>query len=328
VGAYSSFARKGLAGKPRLVPDAPVEERRMMSEGAAFIVRDILESGGPVGRVVEGRGTYRGIAWKTGTSFGFRDAWAAGVTDRYTVGVWVGRPDGTPNPGFFGANVAAPLLTDIFIALPDGLRSIPHSPPASVAQAQICWPMGNRESEVLSNLCAVQRTAWTLDGAVPPTFSDRFTQGPPTYTYLVDRVTHLRVAPECARHATEGIEAARWPEPLLPWLDSSLRRSSLPPAWAAECRSQNRSPGSIAITGLSDGAKIRRASRSDVPQARLEIRGSDGDVNWMVNGRLVSRQSAALPQILAFPDPGRYDITAFDNQGRYDRISVMVDASR
>ncbi|WP_262358956.1 hypothetical protein, partial [Bordetella pertussis] len=62
----------------------------------------------------------RQLAWKTGTSFGFRDAWAVGVTDRYTIGAWVGRPDGTPNPGFFGANVAAPLLQDIVAALPAG----------------------------------------------------------------------------------------------------------------------------------------------------------------------------------------------------------------
>ena len=108
VGAYSALARKGLAGTPRLLSDAPLEERRMMSEGAAFIVRDILETGGPAGRITEGRGPYRGFAWKTGTSFGFRDAWAVGVSNRYTIGVWVGRPDGTPNPGFFGANVAAP----------------------------------------------------------------------------------------------------------------------------------------------------------------------------------------------------------------------------
>src|SRR5262249_26595907 len=92
-GAYSAFARKGLSGTPRFTPDDPMAEARMMSEGAAFIVRDILESGGPVGRAVDnGVGVQRGIAWKTGTSFGFRDAWAVGVTDRYTVGVWVGRP--------------------------------------------------------------------------------------------------------------------------------------------------------------------------------------------------------------------------------------------
>jgi len=325
VGAYSSLARSGLSGRPRLVPNAPVEEHRMMSEGAAFIIRDILETGGPVGRAMDGRGPYRGFAWKTGTSFGFRDAWAAGVSDRYTVGVWVGRPDGTPNPGFFGANVAAPLLSDIFVALPDGLKSTPGQPPATVAEARICWPLGILASNVDARLCPVERTAWLLDGAAPPTFPDRFRSGPPTSTYLADSVTHLRVSSECARHATQSIEIAHWPDALIPWLDSRLRRQGLPPAWSAECRAFDRSDGSIAITGLSDGARIRRTVRGDVPRARLEVRGSAGDVNWMVNGRLVGHQSAAAAQTLDFPESGKYDITAFDNQGHYDRISVIVE---
>ena len=56
----------------------------------------------------------RHIAYKTGTSYGFRDAWAIGYTPRHTVGVWVGRPDGTPSPGRYGANTAAPLLFQVF----------------------------------------------------------------------------------------------------------------------------------------------------------------------------------------------------------------------
>src|SRR5215813_7742286 len=159
VGAYSALGRKGLSGTPRLLPDTPLEERRMMSEGAAFIVRDILETGGPVGRIVEGRGPYRGFAWKTGTSFGFRDAWAVGVSDRYTIGVWVGRPDGTPNPGFFGANVAAPLLADIFTALPGGLDETTPPIPSTVSEGRICWPLGTRAEESSNHLCPIQRTA-------------------------------------------------------------------------------------------------------------------------------------------------------------------------
>ena len=84
------------------------------------------------------------------------------------------------------------------------------------------------------------------------------------------------------------------------------------------------SGATIAITGLSDGAVIRRPPGREVPKARLEIRGADSEVNWMVNGKLIARQSAALPQILDFPETGRYDITAFDNHGRYGRISVSV----
>ena len=323
VGAYSALARKGLSGTPILVPGAPVQERRMMSEGAAFIVRSILETGGQVGRVVEGR-PYRGFAWKTGTSFGFRDAWAAGVSNRYTIGVWVGRPDGTPNPGFFGANVAAPLLADIFTALPDGLNTAPNPAPAAVTEEVICWPLGNRAAGVDRNLCPIQRTAWLLDGAAPPTFPDRFRSGSPTYTYFVDRVTLQRISLECARRPAERIEAARWPAMLEPWLDADLRRKSLPPRWSKDCASAGRSSDAIAITGLTDGSVIRRPPGKEAPRARLEIRGSDTEVNWMVNGKLIGRRNAALPQTLDFPEAGRYDITAFDDHGRYGRISVSV----
>ena len=326
VGAYSALARKGLSGTPRFLPGAPIQERRMMSEGAAFIVRGILETGGPVGQVVEGRGPYRGFAWKTGTSFGFRDAWAVGVSDRYTIGVWIGRPDGTPNPGFFGANAAAPLLTDIFTALPDALNRVPNPAPINVTEEVICWPLGNRAAGVDERLCPIRRTAWLLEGAAPPTFPDRFRSGSPMYTYFVDRVTHHRVSPECARGPLERVAAARWPAVLEPWLDPGLRRKSLPPAWSADCKSADHPGDTIAITGLSDGAVLRHPPGRESPRARLEIRGSDAEVNWMINGRLINHQNAAVPQILDFPEAGRYDITAFDNHGRYGRISISVQA--
>jgi penicillin-binding protein 1C len=58
------------------------------------------------------------IAWKTGTSFGFRDAWAVGITPRYAVGVWVGNASGEGKPGLVGARTAGPVMFDLFNMLP------------------------------------------------------------------------------------------------------------------------------------------------------------------------------------------------------------------
>jgi penicillin-binding protein 1C len=198
VGAYTALARAGVSGRPRYLPNAPRQETRMMSEGAAFIIRDVLESGGPVARQVDGGvGTRRGIAWKTGTSFGFRDAWAVGVSDGFTVGVWVGRPDGTPNPGFFGANIAAPLLVDLFSVIDDSPPQ-PRQPPASVTSTKICWPLGTRADSTPSELCHQERTAWIINGAAPPTFPDRLRGGAARYTDYRDVANDLRVRAHCA----------------------------------------------------------------------------------------------------------------------------------
>ena len=329
VGAYSALARKGIAITPRFVAADPLQERRMMSEGAAFIVRDILETGGPVGRAVEGNGSYRGIAWKTGTSFGFRDAWAVGVSQRYTVGVWVGRPDGTPNPGFFGANVAAPLLVDIFTALPDGRNLSPNPVPANVQQEKICWPSGTRLSDLgqgvaIEQLCPLQRTAWTLNGIAPPTFPDRLQASTPQLTFFVDQQSGKRVLPDCAKHAYQQKQLIRWPAGLELWLDADLRQKSLPPEWDNACAaSANYSDGNrLKIMGLNDGEVIRQANGGKLPEAKLELRGAHGEINWMLNGRLINGNGRN--QTIKFSSAGRYDITAFDNLGNYDRIAVSV----
>jgi len=72
-----------------------------------------------------------GIGWKTGTSWGGRDAWAFGFDARHVVGVWVGRPDGTPLPGALGRISALPLVSRVFDLLPAAPRPIPRPVPAA-----------------------------------------------------------------------------------------------------------------------------------------------------------------------------------------------------
>ena len=324
VGAYAAFARRGISVRPRFTSDSSFQEQRMMSEAAAFVVRDILESGGAFGRLGDEQTGYRGIAWKTGTSFGFRDAWAIGVNNRYTIGVWVGKPDGTPNPGFFGANVAAPLLIDLYNALSGEHTVKPNVPPPGVSRERICWPLGTRADRVDPKICPIQRTAWIIAGAAPPTFSDHVRSGPPILTYYVDPVTGLRVAPECSKPPHLRIETARWPAVLEPWLEPGLRQKVLPPAWAPECSRMAGLEDGLKIVGLSDGEILRRTQAGDIPKAHLEIRGSRSEINWIVNGRLLAKTSATTGQSVKFLEPGRYDITAFDQFGHYDRISISV----
>lgn len=85
------------------------------------------------------------VAWKTGTSFGFRDAWAAGVTPRYAVGIWVGNADGEGRPGLIGVEMAAPVLFEIFDQLPGNSWFDP--PYDDMVQAPVCRQSGFRAGE-------------------------------------------------------------------------------------------------------------------------------------------------------------------------------------
>lgn len=87
--------------------------------------------------------TMQRIAWKTGTSYGFRDAWAVGVTPRYAVGVWVGNASGEGNPALVGARTAGPIMFDIFETLP---VSKWFEQPAGLVEAEVCRKSGYLKS--------------------------------------------------------------------------------------------------------------------------------------------------------------------------------------
>ncbi|MCE4553623.1 penicillin-binding protein 1C [Pelomonas cellulosilytica] len=325
VGAYTALARGGLAGRPRLTPGEPVREVRLMSDGAAFIVREILENGGRPGNPF--RESAQRVAWKTGTSFGFRDAWALGVTDRYTFGVWVGRPDGTPNPGHFGANTSAPLLRDLAAALgPVEARQqlAPRRQPASVRAVPVCWPLGLAEASTPPAHCLQRRTAWTLDGTTPPTLPDRLR--PDGLVEAAWTAGGQRVLPECAPAAVH-VEAVRWPTLLGPFLDAAWLDPVDRLPWAAGCAPRAPSAQALRIVGLEPGTVLRPAPGKRDVTLRLQAIGAQQGVNWLLDGQLVgSSDVAGATQLLTLRQPGAHALTALDGRGRWARISFELQA--
>ncbi|KAB1077503.1 penicillin-binding protein 1C [Methylobacterium soli] len=199
---YAGLARGGAV--PDLVrrrdgPPAPASERAAIAEPvAAWYVADILRGAPPPENALAGR-----IAFKTGTSFGYRDAWAAGFDRRITVAAWVGRADGGAVPGLVGRLVAAPILFDAFAryggepeplaqprdailtttaGLPPPLRHIRRDLPKTLA----------------GTLTAPLRIAYPPDGAridlglgpgldvAPPSLALKALGGVPPLTWMVD----------------------------------------------------------------------------------------------------------------------------------------------
>jgi penicillin-binding protein 1C len=129
---YCGLANRGVVHDLRIKPeDAAGPARQLLSEEAAWAVTDILADATPppgFTRRAAGDGSRR-LAYKTGTSYGFRDAWAAGFDGLHTVAVWVGRPDGQPHVGAYGASDAAPLLFRVFDALEAAPGDVAGPPP-------------------------------------------------------------------------------------------------------------------------------------------------------------------------------------------------------
>jgi penicillin-binding protein 1C len=122
---YAGLARGGEPTGLRYLADQQhhaADRSAIMSPVAAWYIADILRRAPAPRHATTGR-----IAFKTGTSYGYRDAWSAGFRGRYTVAVWVGRADGTATPGLTGRGAAAPVLFDIFALLNEA--DMPAEPP-------------------------------------------------------------------------------------------------------------------------------------------------------------------------------------------------------
>jgi len=137
VTLYAAIARGGGAVALVHRPDevAPGEGPRLLSAEAAWQVGDILRGVTSPDLAPEGD-----LAFKTGTSYGYRDAWAVGFDGRHVIGVWLGRPDGASVPGILGADLAAPLLFQAFARLKPKLVPLSAPPPATLLLAHTELP--------------------------------------------------------------------------------------------------------------------------------------------------------------------------------------------
>lgn len=323
VGAYRSLAAAGMAGTPRITPDAPMREARMMSEGAAFIIRSILEGGGhPDQPFVETDGSGVRLAWKTGTSYGFRDAWALGVSGRYTMGVWIGRPDGTPNPGFFGANVAAPLLHQIALALPRS-DALTQQRPADVSSAQICWPLGSAASNTEPQHCHVKHSAWILRGTIPPTLPDRLRARSLIETIWIDPDSQLRSTPACHPGAIQR-QVARWPSLLEAWITPQRKQELGLAAWSPDCPQLN-TVGSVKLMGLRNGSRLRAAPGQQEVVVTLDAVGGSGQHYWLLDGKQNAATDSRKKHSFHIGTEGPHNITLIDAAGHVDSVGFTLD---
>jgi penicillin-binding protein 1C len=147
---YSGLPRLGTTRPLREIIGEKNDEReplRLMDRVAAWDVGNVLLGTPPPENAPRNR-----IAFKTGTSYGYRDAWSVGFDGRMTIGVWVGRPDGASVSGLIGRNAAAPILFDAFARRGKVPAALPKPPKGALVASNTKLPLPLRRFRPLGEL--------------------------------------------------------------------------------------------------------------------------------------------------------------------------------
>nr|WP_231571463.1 MULTISPECIES: peptidoglycan glycosyltransferase PbpC [Xenorhabdus] len=326
VSVYSAFARQGKVSSLRFTPQQNIQDRQLLTAGAAWIVRRIMagERRPLPDSVLPAEVP---LAWKTGTSYGYRDAWAIGLNARYTIGVWAGRPDGTPVVGQFGYATAIPIMNQIngllMRNLHYGSQYIPADPrPESVSQAVICWPGGVLKRE--DNNCRQRHLSWVLDNTIPPTLlaSEQESISGINERIWIDK-TGMRVASDCPDARPETI--ALWPIALEAWLPEKERRLNRLPVINPQCPPMKMiDEAPLLIVGIREGDVLKRIPGKKTLDLRIATQGGSGQQWWFLNGEQVAITENDQQWVKALSHPGKYQLSVLDLSGQISIINFVL----
>lgn len=248
------------------------------------------------------------IAWKTGTSFGFRDAWAVGITPRYVVGVWAGNADGEGRPGIVGVKAAAPVLFDVFDILPDAEHWF-VKPEYDMIKAEVC-----KESGYLASVNCNHSTEELI-----PANGNRTNVCPFHKLIHLDKSEKFRVDASC--EDLDNIITKSW-FILPPAVENYYKRKNasykyLPP-YRSDCKSDANDEKNMELIYPFKNTKIFVPVDLDGKLGKTVFEAAHRDKNavifWYVDSKLIG-QTKDIHQIELSPEAGEHILTLIDNKG-------------
>jgi penicillin-binding protein 1C len=254
------------------------------------------------------------IAWKTGTSFGNKDAWAIGATSNYVVGVWAGNADGEGRPNNTGLGSAAPILFDVFDVLPSSPWF--QKPLDAFSEVAVC-----AESGYLATDICPSRTSHVPN-------KQRFV-GECRYHRPVqlDAQRQFRVNSSCEALANTVTESWFVLPPLMEFYfkKGHPEYRTLPP-FAEGC--QNTGAVAMEFIQPRDGSRIALTrnfgGKINEVVFRLAHAKPNTRVYWYLDDRFVA-QTLQFHEVGLVPDPGRHKVTAMDEGGNELSLGITVD---
>jgi len=256
------------------------------------------------------------IAWKTGTSFGFRDGWAIGITPKYVVGVWVGNTDGEGRPGLTGINTAAPVLFEIFRQLPV-TRDWFEMPIGEMVKISVCRQSGFRAGEY----CDDTEDVWVPKNGVKAPVC------PWHQLVHLSADSKWQVTGNCL--PPNQIVNRKWfvlpPSMEYYYKTKNYQYRSLPPFKPDCVQAENTNP--MEIIYPKDGAKIYVPLEADGSRGRVIFnaahRQSGVKIFWHLDDQYVG-ETKDFHQIALNPPPGNHQLTLVDGNGNTVHTAFVV----
>lgn len=255
------------------------------------------------------------IAWKTGTSYGFRDAWAVGVTPRYAVGVWVGNATGEGKPGLVGAQTAGPVLFDIFNLLPS---SSWFTRPAGIfVEAEVCRKSGHLKGR----FCDETDTLLVLPAGL------RTEACPYHYLVTLSADESQRIYENCAN--TEPTLQKSWftLPPVWEWYYKQHHPEYKPlPPFKAGCGEDTFQPMQFIYPPMN--ARIKLPKQLDGSKGFLTVELAHNNPNATVFWHLdetYQAQTQDFHKISLQPAAGKHSLTAVDGEGNTISTTFFVE---
>jgi len=287
---------------------------QLLSAPAAFVTLEMLKSNP---RPDTGLPAQPAVSWKTGTSWGFRDAWAAGVFGRYVMVVWAGNFDGEGNPALVGVSAAAPLFFNIVDALREEgllLADKPRVPPSGLTRVEVCAATG----DLPNAWCKERMATWFMPGKSPIRVSNLHRR------VLIDTQSGRAVCEEGAHTRWEVFEY--WPSDMRRMFrDAGMPRRE--PPREAECSGRNVVADGDAPQIVSPLRAVTYTARLSQPvPLTLRAEGGAGRQYWFSNEALLGEVNAGDSLSWNPPSAGRYKLRVVDESGRSDTRELAVEA--
>lgn len=329
TGLYSALANGGNFAALTLTASPKPLGKQLVSPAAAYLLTDILAQRTRPDLPLDAAASRHlpRIAWKTGTSYGRRDAWSIGYNQQYTIGVWVGNFNGQGSPALTGADVASPLLFNLFNALAYNGKSEWFAPPASLDFRLVCAETGLVPGEN----CPNQLLDYYLPGVSGSTRCQHLREvllsADGQYSYCracapasgYRRELFPNVRPEVlAFREVQGLPARR-----LPPHNPACRLVRGTDAAGSMGNESDTAP-LLAITSPAAHAEyVLNATEKQQLLLSCAAAGEVRQVYWYVNDQFL-QAAPATGRVFFRPPPGEVKISCADDHGRTVEVRVLV----